>query len=148
MSEAELTELLTTDPTAWVDTAGTVFFKDASATAPADDPVSAQAPLDQTFLLHSKPGSTKTIYLDFDGGTASGTAWHASYPATPTTQPAWDPSGNGAAFDDAELTAIQTIWQSVAEDYAPFDVDVTTADPGAAGITGRALLDPRTARTS
>ena len=77
------------------------------------------------------------------------TGWHASYPATPTTQPAWDPGGNAAAFDDAERTAIQTIWQSVAEDYAPFDVDVTTADPGAGGHhTGRAPRTPPTARTS
>ncbi len=141
MSAAELTELLTTDPSAWVDTAGAVFFKEGVAPAPADDPVSAQAPLDQTLQLHSSPGSTKTIFLDFDGGTASATGWHASYPAMPTTQPAWDPSGNGASFTDAELTSIQTIWQAVAEDYAPFDVDVTTADPGPAGIFRTDVLD-------
>jgi hypothetical protein len=141
MSTAELTDLLTTDASAWVDTSGAVFFVDTTATAPVDDPVVAEAPLDQTFLLHSKPGSTKTIYLDFNGGTASGTGWHASYPTTPTTQPAWDPSGNGAAFSDAELTSIQTIWQYVAEDYAPFDVDVTTADPGPAGIHRSSVLD-------
>ena len=142
MTTAALTELLTTDPSAWVDTSGAVFFKEATAPAPADDPVSAQAPLDQTFQLHSKPGSTKTIFLDVDGGTASATGWHASYPATPTSQPAWDPSGNGAGFADSELTSIQTIWQAVAEDYAPFDVDVTTADPGAAGIHRSSVLDP------
>ncbi|MEO6511149.1 MAG: zinc-dependent metalloprotease family protein, partial [Nocardioides sp.] len=141
MSAAELTDLLTTDPSAWVDTTGAVFFKEGVAPAPADDPVSAQAPLDQTLQLHSKPGSTKTIFLDFDGGTASATGWHASYPAMPTTQPVWDPSGNGASFTDAELTSIQTIWQAVAEDYAPFDVDVTTADPGPAGIYRSDLLD-------
>ena len=141
MSAAGLTELLTTDPSAWVDTSGTVFFTDATAQAPLDDPVAAEAPLEQTFQLHSSPGSTKTIYLDFDGGSASGTGWHASYPTTPTTQPAWDPSGNGAAFTDTELTSIQTIWQYVAEDYAPFDVDVTTADPGPAGIHRSSALD-------
>ena len=134
VTEAKLVEMLRSDPTVWLDSDGFVFYKDEVAVAPTVDPVSAQAPLDQTFLLHSKPLSQRTIYLDFDGGTASGTAWHANYPATPTTQPAWDPSGNGAGFDNAELTKIQTVWQSVAEDYAPFDVDVTTADPGAAGI--------------
>ena len=36
------------------------------------------APLDQTFLLHSRPGSKRTIYLDFKGATLSGTAWNAS----------------------------------------------------------------------
>jgi PKD repeat protein len=33
-----------------------------------------------------------------------------------------------------EQDAIQYIWQRVAEDYAPFDVDVTTQDPGDAAI--------------
>ncbi|MCF6376599.1 Ig-like domain repeat protein [Nocardioides KLBMP 9356] len=141
LTEAGLTALLAEDPTAWIDQDGHVFYKDEPAIAPPNDPVSAQAPLDQTFLLHSKPGSTKTIYLDFDGGAASGTAWHNAYPATPTTQPAWDPSGNGAAFSDYELTSIQTTWQSVAEDYAPFDVDVTTADPGAGGIFRTSAAD-------
>lgn len=29
----------------------------------------APFPFAQTFLLHSKPGSNRTVYLDFDGGT-------------------------------------------------------------------------------
>jgi hypothetical protein len=37
-------------------------------------------------------------------------------------------------FSDAELTEIQRAWQVVAEDYAPFDVNVTTKDPGTAAI--------------
>jgi hypothetical protein len=37
--------------------------------------------------------------------------------------------GNLNAFSDAELERIQYIWQRVAEDYAPFDVDVTTEPP-------------------
>ncbi len=141
LSAAELTDLLTTDRSAWVDVSGAVFFKDEVASAPASDPVSAAAPLDQTFLLHSNPGASKTIYLDFDGGSASATGWHVSYPATPTTQPAWDLTGDPGVFDDAERTAIQTIWQSVAEDYAPFDVDVTTADPGPAGTNRANIAD-------
>ncbi|MBL0749421.1 Ig-like domain repeat protein [Nocardioides baculatus] len=141
MSAAALTDLLTSDPSAWVDNTGTVFFTDTTTPAPADEPVVAEAPLDQTFELHSKPGSTKTIYLDFDGGSASATGWHASYPTTPITQPAWDPAGNGAPFTSAELAAVQTVWEYVAEDYAPFDVDVTTADPGPAGIHRSGVLD-------
>src|SRR5688572_29932092 len=47
MSVAVLRDLLTTDPSAWVDTDGSVFFKEGVATAPANDPVSAEAPLDQ-----------------------------------------------------------------------------------------------------
>ena len=92
MSGSVLADLLTTDPSAWVDTSGAVFFKDGTAQAPADDPLVAEAPLDQTFLLHSKPGTTRTIFLDFDGASARATGWHAAYPSTPTTQPAWDTS--------------------------------------------------------
>jgi hypothetical protein len=29
----------------------------------------------QTFTLHSKPGSQRTIYLDFDGAVLPSTAW-------------------------------------------------------------------------
>jgi hypothetical protein len=141
VTTADLVALLRSDATAWVDTAGAVFFKDESSPAPATESLSAGAALDQTLLLHSKPGSAHTIFLDFDGGAASETAWHW-YAGVPTTQPAWDPSGNGTAFDADERTRIQTIWQTVAEDYAPFDVDVTTADPGSAAITRSSAVDP------
>ena len=39
-------------------------------------------------------------------------------------------------YSAADLTEIQRVWQIVAEDYAPFDVNVTTADPGAAAGEG------------
>ena len=59
------------------------------------------------------------------------TAWG---PEVAGDHPAWDPAGNGPTFTDSEKAAIQDIWQRVAEDYAPFDVDVTTQDPGEAAI--------------
>jgi len=40
--------------------------------------------------------------------------------------------GNVGSFSASELADILTIWRSVSEDYAPFNVDVTTEDPGAA----------------
>ena len=39
-----------------------------------------------------------------------------------------------AAFSEAELDVVQEVWARVAEDYAPFDVDVTTEDPGTAAL--------------
>ncbi|CAG7857297.1 hypothetical protein MCAMS1_02069 [biofilm metagenome] len=77
------------------------------------------------FKLHSKPGASKTIYLDFDGHTASKTAWSA----TTIQAPAYDLDGNPAAFSDTEKKNIISIWSRVAEDYIPFDVDVTTEQP-------------------
>ncbi len=86
--------------------------------------------LPDTFLLHSKPDATKTIYLDFDGFTATGTPWNSNYNTDTITSPPYDPAGDGAAFSDWELERIQEIWHRVAEDFAPFDINVTTEDPG------------------
>lgn len=84
------------------------------------------APLDQTFLLHSKPGAQRTIHLNFTGATLTGTAWNTTAGvATITAQP-FDIDGVPGTFSTAELQRIQAIWQRVAEDFAPFDVDVTT----------------------
>ncbi|MCW2851469.1 MAG: hypothetical protein JWM84_1133, partial [Nocardioides sp.] len=139
-----LVELLSTDGTAWLDSGGRLFYKDpAELSSGAEPQPFAQAPLSETFTLHSKPGALRTIFLDFDGAAASATRWHEEIANVPTTQPAWDPSNNGAAFDNVELTSIQTVWASVAEDYAPFDVDVTTADPGAAAINRSSSADDR-----
>jgi hypothetical protein len=81
-------------------------------------------PLDQTFLLHSKPGAARTIYLNFKGATLAGTAWNGT--AGNLTALPFDTDGMPYTFSTAELQRIQTIWQRVAEDYAPFDVNVTT----------------------
>jgi hypothetical protein len=100
-------------------------------------------PLQDTFKLHSRPTATKTIYLDFDGFTAIGTTWNASRGRDPIISPAYDPEGNGAAFSDNELRSIQTIWQRVVGDYAPFDVDVTTEDPGEQALVNTGGNDDR-----
>jgi PKD repeat protein len=91
----------------------------------------AGQPLASTFLLHSRPGAAKVIYLDFNGHTTTGTSWNTAYAGgADIVTPAFDLDGSPATFSDAELTVIQDIWRRVAEDYAPWDVDVTTEDPG------------------
>jgi hypothetical protein len=45
------------------------------------------------------------------------------------------------AFTDPERDIVQDVWQRVAEDYAPFDVDVTTEDPGTAALTKSGTTD-------
>lgn len=80
----------------------------------------------EVFSLHSRPGADRVLVLDFDGHDYSGTAWAkgsgGAY-ADPYSQDT-DPT----TFNDAERAAIHSIWQRVAEDFAPFAVDVTTAD--------------------
>jgi hypothetical protein len=80
--------------------------------------------------LSSRPGAGYTLYLNFAGFNYSGT-W---YGATPGVTPAYtvdsDPN-----FSVAELTHIRTVWSRAAEKYSAFDVNVTTTDPAAAGLT-------------
>jgi PKD repeat protein len=84
-----------------------------------------------TFLLHSKPGASKVIYLDFNGHTTSGTYWNSSFTGGATiVTPPYSADSDKTTYTTTELDNIYSIWQRVAEDYAPFEVDVTTEDPG------------------
>jgi len=49
-------------------------------------PIASTAALANAFKLHSKPGASKTIYLDFDGYVATKTAWSS----TTISAPAYD----------------------------------------------------------
>ncbi|WFP50857.1 PKD domain-containing protein [Methylomonas sp. EFPC3] len=140
MSAERLAEILATDSTAWIDEGGRLLYIDAlppgesdgqeaTATAPAQAGSGGMSVASSTdaFALHSKPGANRLIYLDFNGHVATATAWNSGT----LTAPAYDIDGNPAAFSATELSNIKQIWQRVAEDYAPFDVDVTTEEPSA-----------------
>ena len=83
--------------------------------------------VESAFRLHSRPGSNRTLALDFDGGLIHGTAWNDDVHggADVVAQP-FDVDGDPAGFSAAERAIVVEIWQRVSEDYAPFDVDVTT----------------------
>ena len=82
------------------------------------------------FNLQSKPDSNFTIYLDFDGHVTEGTSWNSSYGIDTIVSPPFDLDGNATSFSQAELERIMISWQRTAEDFAPFDINVTTRDPG------------------
>jgi hypothetical protein len=92
---------------------------------------SSQAPDDvllaDALSLSSRPSASRKIYLNFLGGTVSGTAWNSQVGTF--TNPAYDRDGDPTTFSDAERRDIVAIWRAVAEDYSPFDVDVTTIRP-------------------
>ncbi len=75
--------------------------------------------------LSSLPGAPATIYLDFDGNFES--QW-GSYQNVST--PAYDTDGNPSDFSSQEIAEITDIWAGVVEDFAPFNINVTTVDPG------------------
>ena len=94
------------------------------------------APLSQTFELHSNPGAALVIYLDFDGHITQNTPWNNLDPMDPVptiVTPPYSVDGNGS-FTNLELLNIQEIFERTAEDFRPFDVDVTTEDPGTSVI--------------
>ena len=133
MAPARLRELFLSDPYLAVDDADNLLFIDeftpdeaAGAAGTAEATALALQPLTDTFRLHSLPGVSKVIYLDFNGHTTSGTAWSGG--ATIVSAP-YTIDGD-SAFSTTELERIQYIWQRVAEDFLPYGVDVTTEDPG------------------
>jgi PKD repeat protein len=122
-----------------VDARGRLLYSCSSLPLGTDPipapPIQTVAPLSETFTLHSLPGAQRVIYLDFDGATLVNTAWNAYTGVATIVAPAWNTDGDPLAFGDAECAAIQQIWQRVAEDYLPFNVDVTTEPPAAERIT-------------
>jgi len=136
-SEYDLEHLNVTDD-------GAVFYADASAPEGAGQ-ASAARPLNvDPFRLHSKPGARNVIHIDFDGHVIENSYFNAYYRVSRYLALPFDTDGNPAVFGESELNDIYSVWRRVAEDYAPFDVDVTTEEPASFGrgvakalVTGR-----------
>ncbi len=137
-----------------IDDEGGVFYADPVPPAPAsgeeegpgtDAPATEPAAnaADNAFTLHSRIDAANVVYLDFDGHVISGTAWNSS--TDPLYAKPFDLDGDPSTFSAAERAAIAEIWHRVAEDFAPFDIDVTTEEPVVFdGYTGRVLITSRT----
>lgn len=67
----------------------------------------------QVPVLSSYPSASAVLFLDFDGHTVSGTSWNYAGPIVCAP----------AALDNAK---INTIFNRVAEDYRPFNINITT----------------------
>src|SRR5438045_954509 len=48
----------------------------------------------------------------------------------PNSTPAYDIDNDATSFNATELDVIHKVWQRVAEKYSPFNINVTTVDPG------------------
>lgn len=106
--------------------------KDDGDSAESDSGFTTQSPpypYSQTFLLNSFPSSKHTIYLDFNGHTTTGTLWNSQITSgAAIVTPPFSFEGDNS-FSNAELQRIQQIWERVAEDFRPFNVNVTTQEP-------------------
>ena len=89
-------------------------------------------PLSTVPALSSLPGAPASLYLNFTGDTIPSFGGYSNI-----VIPAYDQDGDPTTFSDGELASIRTIWSCVAEDYAPFDINVTTVPPSnmAHGVT-------------
>ncbi len=115
--------------------------------APAMPPVwkTTYDPAVDTFILHSKPGSNFVIYLDFDGHVVPATnQWAIDFNnGAAITAVAWSMDADRTTFSTAERNKIILMWARVAEDFAPFDVDVTTEPPAAADLVNSGGADTK-----
>jgi hypothetical protein len=91
------------------------------------EPISTSGPRFslQVPAFSSLPSAAAKLYLDFDGDVTP--TWQ-DY--SPGTTPAYDLDSDPTTFFDAELFRIQEIWTRVSEMYSPFNIDVTTVNPG------------------
>ncbi len=80
-------------------------------------------------VLHSKAGSANRIYLCFVGGVVSGTIWNSTDGVSSWTCNPYGQDADDTTFSAVEQTYIRQVWERVSEDFAPFDVDVTTEAP-------------------
>ncbi|MBL4606204.1 MAG: tandem-95 repeat protein, partial [Pseudomonadales bacterium] len=143
-----------------VDAQGGIFYRDTftvnpidsdqtilnepQATAGSDTTVVASTAMTSTevFALHSRPGATRVVFLDFDGHVIQNTGWNNGS-TTPLNAQAFDLDGDPYSFSQLERDRIAETWHRIAEDYAAFDVDVTTEDPVNFGPTVGRLLFTR-----
>lgn len=150
LSGTQLAGRLRQDPSMFLDRSLNVGYVEpaapasASAAAPVASPVAGPAPTTaaEVFALSSRPSATRKLLLDFDGHTTSGTSWNSSFTAGASIVSApFDTDGNSANWSSAEISAMYAVWQMVSEDFVPFDVDVTTADPGVEALRKSSTSD-------
>ena len=106
---------------------------DAYATVPSPGPTptlptGSNVPISQVPQLSSLPSSPYKIYLNFTGATIN--SWAGFSPGTSLP---YDQDGDPTTFSPGEIQSIDQIWTRVAESYSPFNIDVTTINPGSFG---------------
>jgi len=87
------------------------------------------APFPSSLVLHSRPGAQNVLYLNFEGEIVVNTLWNteldrSSIPALP-----FSVDSDYDTYNETEQTIIRHVWMRVAEDFAPFKIDVTTERP-------------------
>ena len=121
---------------------------DQGAAVPDQAPLTviskAPVPVSNPPRRNSRPGASKAIFLDFNGGIVTGTQWNTQFKTTSWNAKPYSSDNDLTTFSDAEQAAIIAIWERVSEDFAPFDVNVTTVQPTLGPNTAWALITDTT----
>lgn len=128
-------------PALHADPSGGIFYVCEADLAPEDEDATEQPPVVGTaavsvspfpasLVFHSRPGAANVLYINFAGETVVNTEWNdllkrSEIPALPFSS-----DSDYTTYSDSEQAVIKRIWQRMAEDYAPFNIDVTTERPG------------------
>lgn len=161
LSPDHLSSILSGDPAASLDSFGNVLYTMRPSDAGVEDPslpsnvlnAGSPAPLSWDFgginytsqdalALHSSPSSPLRIYLDFTGHTTVDPYW-APYGGSTIVSAPLDYDSNPSSFSVQERNAIGKVWSAVAEDFAPWDVDVTTEEPPLSDLIKSDAADTR-----
>lgn len=87
------------------------------------------SPFPGSLIFHSRPGSPNVLYLNFAGEDVTNTEWNTSLGRSVIPALPFSSDTDYTTFSDSEQAVIRRVWQRVAEDYAPFDINVTTERP-------------------
>ena len=152
-------EILMADESLWIDSDGQAMFvdvmdhdaTDAAGDPTLVDPTTPTGPPPQPIRLlangmpihYSKPGAPWTIYLDFDGEPGFFPRGWRDILRSPRAVVGLTIDADASTFNAEEQAVISRVWGRVAEDWAPFDVNVTTERPaglGAGGLANASVL--------
>lgn len=124
------------------DDTGGIFYRcqfsrptaaDSEGAGPEPPPIGQAAvpisPFPTHLIFHSRPGVANVLYLNFVGENVINTEWNTSLGRAEIPAMPFSTDTDYTTFSDSEQTAIKRVWQRMAEDYAPFNIDVTTERP-------------------
>ncbi len=139
-------------PSLHADPAGGIFYvcpaaadRAEGAVEPPVSPLSSvpASPFPTNLVFHSRPGAPNVLFIDFSGETVTNTDWNLVVGRTQIPAMAFSSDADYSTFSDSEQVVIKRVWQRVAEDCAPFNIDVTTERPATFGTRTAVALVTR-----
>lgn len=135
-ASAATKRLIALDHTLYIDDNSNLVYIEEVTPPPALDEQPLPAFSGDASSLHSRPGAAKAIYLDTDGHDTYETGWNIYDGETGESNHIISDPWPGTPQQ------IHALWLQVAEDFAAWDVDVTTQEPSASRIGMRVVISP------